>query len=55
MGLDADSFDQRSLSSIHSQQSIQSLRMQALRKQQSHEHSDSQSSAHAKFDGINRP
>ena len=32
MGLEADSFDKRSLSSIQSQHSIQNLRMQVLKK-----------------------
>jgi Ca2+ transporting ATPase len=37
MGLDADSFDKRSLSSLHSQHSLQNLRMQALKKSTSHD------------------
>lgn len=37
MGLEADSFDKRSLSSLHSQQSIQNLRLQALKKSLSHD------------------
>ena len=32
MGLDADSFDKRSLSSLQSQHSLQNLRMQVLKK-----------------------
>ena len=32
MGLEADSFDKRSLSSLHSQQSIQNLRLQAIKR-----------------------
>lgn len=37
MGLDADSFDKRSLSSLQSQHSIQNLRLQALKKSASHD------------------
>ena len=36
MGLEADSFDKRSLSSLHSQHSMQNLRLQALKKSVSH-------------------
>ena len=37
MGLDADSFDKRSLSSLHSQHSLQNLRMQVLKKSTSYD------------------
>lgn len=37
MGLEADSFDKRSLSSLHSQHSLQNLRLQALKKSVSHD------------------
>jgi Ca2+ transporting ATPase len=37
MGLDADSFDKRSLSSLHSQHSLQNLRMLVLKKSTSYE------------------
>ena len=37
MGLEADSFDKRSLSSLHSQHSLQNLRMQVLKKSASHD------------------
>ena len=37
MGLEADSFDKRSLSSIQSQHSIPNLRMQVLKKSTSHD------------------
>ena len=36
MGLEADSFDKRSLSSLHSQHSLQNIRLQALKKSSSH-------------------
>ena len=36
MGLEADSFDKRRLSSLHSQHSMQNLRLQALKKSVSH-------------------
>ena len=32
MGVDADSFDKRSLSSLHSQHSLQNMRLQAMKK-----------------------
>ena len=35
MGLDADSFDKRSLASLHSQQSLQNLRLQQAMKRSS--------------------
>ena len=37
MGLDADSFDKRSLSSLQSQHSLQNLRMQVLKKSTSYD------------------
>lgn len=37
MGLDADSFDKRSLSSLNRQHSLQNLRMQVLKKSTSYE------------------
>ena len=36
MGLQADSFDIRSLTSLHSQASLQSIRLLAMKKSQSH-------------------
>lgn len=37
MGLDADSFDKRSLSSLQSQHSLQNLRMHVLKKSTSYD------------------